>query len=65
MDHNVEDPSSGIKYIVTEFVPLGDLKTLILTQKIELEEALMIKILLGIANGMAHLHACNCLHRYH
>jgi serine/threonine protein kinase len=53
-----------VRYLITEFVHRGDLRTLIRNKHIELTEKSRIKLLMDIANGMNHLHMNSVLHRY-
>lgn len=49
--------------IVTEFCEHGSLASMLMDSSVEISEATQLKILMGIARGMLHLHEENIIHR--
>lgn len=59
----VENKKAKRFYLVTEFMPWEDLTSFLVTHQETLQEQHRLKLLIGIATGMCHIHNCRLVHR--
>src|SRR5271170_3210066 len=56
-------PSSQKIYIISEYIPNGNLRTYIFNKTLPLPWRLRISFATDISRALAYLHARNCIHR--
>ncbi|KIM27090.1 hypothetical protein M408DRAFT_330223 [Serendipita vermifera MAFF 305830] len=56
-------PPSNTIYIISEFIPNGNLRTYIYNRKMPLPWRLRVSFAIDIARALAYLHARQCIHR--
>ncbi|KAG8770370.1 hypothetical protein FRC15_004112, partial [Serendipita sp. 397] len=56
-------PPSNTIYIISEFIPSGNLRTYLFNKSLPLPWRLRLSFATDIARALAYLHARNCIHR--